>query len=169
MSPKPSERLSSRRAARAGEFAGAARQSRLKRPIRLGAAYALPLLLLLGAEFACRRHGYGGYPPLFKHIGNDGQHEWYSTNRPGTDTFFYRGAGGAGGMRDFAFTTPKPPGTVRIGFFGDSAMQGFPQPLPLTNGTFLQAMLQDVWGDKQRAEVLNFGYTAVASFERRKI
>jgi tetratricopeptide (TPR) repeat protein len=161
---QPVSRARSRRAASADSRHDTERRASHRRRVYMGLAYALPFLILIGAELTCRRNGYGGYPPLLKHIGSDGRHDWYSTYRPGVETFFYRGVGGSGGMRDFAFTTPKPPGTVRIGLFGDSAMQGFPQPLPLTNGSFLQSMLQDVWGSKQRVEVLNFGCTAVASF-----
>jgi tetratricopeptide (TPR) repeat protein len=126
-------------------------------------AIAIPFILVLAAELLCRTAGYGGYPPIIKHVGSDGRREWFTTYRPGTDTFFRRGSG-AGGMRELAFYTPKSSGAVRIGIFGDSAAQGFPQPLPLTNGSFLAAILDDAWAGSQRAEVLNFGCTAVASF-----
>jgi hypothetical protein len=70
-------------------------------------------------------------------------------------------------MREIQFVSLAPTGTVRIALIGESAMQGFPQPLPLTNGAFLEAMLQDVWGQEHAVEVLNFGATAVASFPIR--
>jgi tetratricopeptide (TPR) repeat protein len=97
-------------------------------------------------------------------VGDDGARRWYSTHRPGTDTFFSEAGSLTGGMRVMHFTTPKPPNTVRIALLGGSAVQGFPQPLPLTNGSFLQAMLEDLWSGKREVEVLNFGATAVASF-----
>jgi hypothetical protein len=67
-------------------------------------------------------------------------------------------------MRVLHFITPKPPDTVRIVLLGGSAAQGFPQPLPLTNGSFLQAMLRQIWGESQKVEVLNLSATALASF-----
>ncbi len=124
----------------------------------------LPFAILGGVEAGCRVRGYGGYPPVIRDIGSDGTQHWYSTYRPGVDSFFFTRLAPSGGMRTFAFTTPKPPGTIRIALFGGSAMQGYPQPLPMTNGEFLQAMLNDVWGPDRRAEVLNLGATAMASY-----
>ena len=57
-------------------------------------------------------------------------------------------------MREIQFATPAPPGTVRVVFLGESAIQGFPQPLPLTNGSFLEAMLRDAWQGERDVEVL---------------
>ncbi len=127
-------------------------------------ACGLPFLLLLAAEGGLRLAGYGGYPPVIKHVGSDGRREWYSTYRPGVDSFFYTRLSHTGGMRSLQFTTPKPPDTVRILLLGGSAMQGYPHPLPLTNGAFLEAMLNDAWAGQRRAEVLNLGATAMASF-----
>lgn len=67
-------------------------------------------------------------------------------------------------MRDLHFTTPKAPGTVRIFLLGESAIQGFPQPVPLTDGSFLESMLRDAWRGERQVEVINLGATAVASF-----
>jgi len=125
---------------------------------------ALPFVLIALVEIGFRIAGYGGYPPVIDDVGVfEGSH-WYTTNRGGTDTFFSQGQARTGGMRVIHFVTPKPPNTVRIAILGGSAAQGFPQPLPLTNGAFLQAFLQEIWGDSRRVEVLNFGATAVASF-----
>lgn len=124
----------------------------------------LPVLVLGGAELICRLAGRGGYPPVIRHVGSDGSREWYSTYRPGVDSFFYTNLSHTGGMRTINFVTPKPANTVRILMLGGSAMQGYPHPLPLTNGSFLEAMLTDAWGDERRAEVLNLGATAMASF-----
>ncbi len=124
----------------------------------------LPFSCLGLIELGCRLRGFGGYPPVILHVGEDGTRHWYATHRPGTNTFFDTRRSHTGGMREIHFTSPKPPGAVRIVFIGGSAIQGFPQQLPLTNGSFLEAMLQDVWGPTRRAEVLNFGATAVASF-----
>ncbi|MFN0151158.1 MAG: hypothetical protein ACKVU1_10700 [bacterium] len=123
-----------------------------------------PIAALAAAEWLCRARGYGGYPPVIERVGPDGGREWYATNRGGTDTYFYAQQASAGGMREIQFTTPKPDNTVRIIFLGESAIQGFPQQLPLTNGSFLEAMLSDLWRGERRVEVLNLGATAVASF-----
>ncbi|MFQ5424925.1 MAG: hypothetical protein ACE5F9_13225, partial [Phycisphaerae bacterium] len=127
-------------------------------------AVMLPLLAVAAAESICRYWGFGGYPPVILDVGAEGSQHWYSTHRPGVDSFFYTQLSHTGGMREVHFTTPKPPHTVRILLLGGSAMQGYPQPLPLTNGAFLKAMLDDVWDDTRRAEVLNLGATAMASF-----
>ncbi len=123
-----------------------------------------PIAALAIAEWVCRARGFGGYPPVIERVGPDGGREWYATNRRGIDTYFYAQQSSSGGMREVEFTTPKPDNTVRIIFLGESAIQGFPQQLPLTNGSFLEAMLSDLWRGERRVEVLNLGATAVASF-----
>jgi len=125
---------------------------------------AAPVAALAVGEFVLRTRGLGGYPPVIERVGPEGGRDWYATNRRGTDAYFYAQQSSAGGMREVQFTTPKPPNTVRIVFLGESAIQGFPQQLPLTNGMFLEQMLDDAWGGECRAEVLNLGATAVASF-----
>lgn len=140
------------------------RISRRRRRLFAAILFLLPFALLLGVEGICRWRGFGGYPPVILHVGRIGDRDWYSTYRPGVDSFFYTRLSHTGGMRELHFTDPKPAGTVRIALFGGSAMQGYPQPLPLTNGAFLEAMLNDVWGGRRRAEVLNLGATAMASF-----
>ncbi|MBI4241298.1 MAG: SGNH/GDSL hydrolase family protein, partial [Candidatus Rokubacteria bacterium] len=127
-------------------------------------SWLLPLAVLLGAELAGRWRGYGGYPPIFRHYGSEGGVHWYGTNAPGVNSFFVQHLPHAGGMRGFAFATPKPPGTVRIVFIGESAMLGYPQEPSLTNSAFLASMLQDLWGPSRPVEVLNFGALAMASF-----
>lgn len=123
-----------------------------------------PFVLLVAGESAARWAGYGGYPPTILHVGSDGKRDWYSTSRFGTDTFFYRNLSLKGGMYGVPFTVPPPENTVRICFFGDSAMQGYPQSPVLANSAFLESMLNDAWGGRRKAQVLNFGCTAVASF-----
>ncbi len=125
--------------------------------------WILPFAIVALGELACRLGGFGGYPTIIQRVGEDDGRTWYDTSRRGTDTFFGRAVQG-GGMREIHFTSPKPPTTTRIVFLGESAIQGFPQPLPLTNGSFLEAMLRDVWRSERPVEVLNFGATAVASF-----
>jgi tetratricopeptide (TPR) repeat protein len=125
--------------------------------------WTLPCAVFVLAESMCLLGGYGGYPSVIQRVGEDDGVTWYDTSRRGTDTFFGRAVQG-GGMREIHFTSPKPANTTRIAFLGESAIQGFPQPLPLTNGSFLEAMLREVWGGERAVEVLNFGATAVASF-----
>lgn len=138
--------------------------SRRRRRVFAAIAACLPILLLLGAEGVSRLCGFGGYPPVVRLVGSDGPTNWYTTFRPGVDSFFYTQRSQTGGMREWHFITPKPPGTVRILFLGGSAMQGWPQPRPLANDAFLEAMLTELWNDGRRPEVLNFGATAMASF-----
>ncbi|HRX87689.1 MAG TPA: hypothetical protein P5572_21900, partial [Phycisphaerae bacterium] len=126
-----------------------------------------PVILLGGGELAARLSGHGGYPPVIRHVGNDGQRDWYTTYRPGVDTFFYSKRSITGGMHTVNFTEPKAPDTVRILFLGGSAMQGYPYERASTNGAILEAMLNDAWAGKRRAEVLNLGATAMASFPAR--
>jgi tetratricopeptide (TPR) repeat protein len=125
---------------------------------------SFPILLLVLAELISRWSGYGGYPPVVKHVGEFQSRDWYSTYRPGVDSFFNTKLSHTGGMREWHFTTPKPKNSVRIVMLGGSAMQGWPQELGLTNGAFLKAMLQDVWGADKNIEVINLGATAMASF-----
>ena len=127
-------------------------------------AVLLPVIVLPGLEFLARQQGFGGYPPVLVHSGNDGRHNWYSTYRPGVDSFFDTRKSHTGGMRTTSFTTPKPPGTRRIVLLGGSAMQGYPQERALTDGEFLRAMLADCWHGSNQVEVLNLGATAMASF-----
>lgn len=146
-----------------GPTAGTKRRRRLILFFKLF-VLALPFLGLIGAEYGCRMRDYGGYPPVFVDVGRDGDYIWCSTFRPGVDSFFYTGLSHTGGMRSWQFTYPKQPDTVRIAMFGGSAMQGYAQELALSDGAFLESMLNDAWGGRKRAEVLNFGATAMASF-----
>ncbi|MCG3125316.1 MAG: hypothetical protein CHACPFDD_00134 [Phycisphaerae bacterium] len=138
--------------------------SRRRRWLFRAVCAALPVVALVAAEGLCRWAGYGGYPPAILRVGSDGTRTWYTTHRPGVDTYFHQRLSLTGGVRAFTFRTPKPPQTFRVFMFGGSAMQGYPQPLNLTNGAFLEAMLSDAWSGERRAEVLNFGATAMASF-----
>ena len=128
------------------------------------AALLVPFVLLAIIEVVCHAFGFGGYPPVFMRVGEDAGVQWLTTHRPGTDAFFPVRGSLTGGMRVVQFTTPKPPNTVRVVLLGGSAIQGFPQPLPLTNGAFLEVLLPDTLVPARNVEVLNFGATAVASF-----
>jgi tetratricopeptide (TPR) repeat protein len=155
----------SEHAAETVAFPGAVKSRRRWRPVLFRTiCVTFPILLVVVAEVIARWSGFGGYPPIVKHVGEFNSHDWYSTYRPGVDSFFNTKLSHTGGMREWHFTTPKPKDTVRILMLGGSAMQGWPQELGLTNGAFLTAMLEDVWGPNKHVEVINFGATAMASF-----
>ncbi len=126
-------------------------------------AVTLALSPILIGEMICRFAGYGGYPPVLKRMKAYRGTQYVGTFQPGLNTFFWQTLSATGGMEEHVFVTPKPKGRTRIMTFGGSAMRGFPQPRPLVSTSFLQAMLEDVWPDRD-IEILNFGTTAVASF-----
>ncbi|MEI7634553.1 MAG: SGNH/GDSL hydrolase family protein [bacterium] len=72
----------------------------------------------------------------------------------------------SGSVHEEKFILPKPPGTVRVLFFGESTIEGFPYPRNLTSCAFLQSMLRHVMPSR-KVEVINLGVTAVASFPIR--
>ena len=126
-------------------------------------AIGLVLIPLLSAELICRWFGFGGYPPIFKPLQTVEGKTYIGSFQPGIDTFFHRQRTITGGMHEQVFTSPKAPDTVRIVCVGGSAMQGYPQPRMLAAATFFEAMLTDLWPDRD-VEVLNLGTTAIASF-----
>jgi len=126
-------------------------------------ALCIPLLPLLVGETICRFFGYGGYPPVLRALGTNQGKTYYGSNQPGLSTFFFQNLTIPGSMEEQVFTMPKRPGTVRVFILGESAARGFPQPRNLAASSFFQAMLEDVWDDRQ-PEVLNLGTTALASF-----
>lgn len=77
--------------------------------------------------------------------------------------YFFANPERPGFGKQYNFLMPKPPGTVRIFLFGESAAQGYPQPRNMAMSSFLRAMLSDLWPDRA-IEVINMGTTAVASF-----
>ena len=129
---------------------------------------ALPLLLLLGAEWACRLAGFGGYPPVFRRIGDTPKGALYITDTTGPAAYFPFLADHISPNDQYAFFMPKPTNTVRVMIAGESAAKGFPQSRAFASSAFLQAMLQDVWPDRD-IEVINLGCTAVASYPVMRI
>ena len=123
----------------------------------------LPAVLLLMAEGVARVGGWGGYPPVFRQLGGDEERAWFSTLGAGVESYFDLRSSSTGTMDLVHFADPKADDTVRIVLLGGSAMQGYPQPRALSNGAFLQAMLEQLWDDRA-VEVLNFSATAVASY-----
>lgn len=66
-------------------------------------------------------------------------------------------------MAPHPYVEPLPENLFRVIFAGGSTVQGFPHPRRLAAASYLQAMLQDAWPDRQ-IEVINVGITAVSSF-----
>ncbi len=64
------------------------------------------------------------------------------------------------------FLDPKPAGTFRIMFMGESTVEGYPHAPNGCAPAFLEAMLQEAWPDK-RVEVVNCGVTAINSWSLR--
>ena len=80
--------------------------------------------------------------------------------------FFQRYQGkliGSGRMGAQPFFEPTPSKHFRVVFAGASTVQGYPYVQSLAAPSFLAAMLQDIWPDKE-VQVLNLGITSIASF-----
>lgn len=123
----------------------------------------IPVVLLAVSEAALRLAGQGGHAPLFREIGAAAGGLLVEVDWRGSQSYFFNRKPGRGACHQQSFLMPKPPGVVRIFLAGESAIQGFPQPLPLSAGAFLEAMLEDAWPGRD-VEVINLGTTAVASF-----
>lgn len=125
---------------------------------------SLPLLVLAVAEVTLRYFGWGGYPPFFREVGELSSGEQVCLVEPAASKpYFFANPTRPGYAEQSNFLMPKPADTVRIFIVGESAAKGYPQPRNLSMGTFLKAMLSDVWPDK-KIEVIDTGTTAVASF-----
>ncbi len=64
------------------------------------------------------------------------------------------------------FIDPKPAGTFRVMFMGESTVEGYPHAPNGSAPAFLEVMLQEAWPDK-RVEVINCGVTAINSWSLR--
>lgn len=137
--------------------------SRGKRFVFIVISMLLPLLALLGVEGVTRLCGLGGYPPTVHAAGTDNGRSLIVTDTAGAASYFNAAVTKPGSLNQFAFFSPKPENTVRIVLAGGSAIKGFPQPMGFAPSAFLQAMLSEVWPDRN-VEVINLGTTAVASF-----
>ena len=126
--------------------------------------FALPFLLLLAVEGVLRLLGWGGYPPFLRVSGQMPTGEEVCLVEPAASKpYFFANPDRPGYAEQTNFLRPKPPGTVRIFLFGESAAKGYPQPRNLAMSAFLEAMLEDCWPGRP-VEVINLGTTAVASF-----
>ncbi len=89
-----------------------------------------------------------------------------ATSRFYAQRFFaqYKGRlAAAGQMGEHFFVEPAPVNRYRVVFVGASTVQGFPHPRRLAAASFLQAMLEDAWPERE-VEVVNLGITSIASF-----
>lgn len=137
-----------------------------KRPRLAALAFGLIVAaLLLGiAEGALRLAGFGGYAPTFRPAGRlDDGSTLYLTDPAGPGSYFFANRSGGMAPDPAALVMPKPRGTVRIMFAGESAAKGIPQPRPLRAAALLQAMLGEAWPDRA-VEVINLGTPAIASY-----
>jgi len=121
-------------------------------------ALILPILLLVGLEVSLRLAGYGFDPHFFKKIKIGGE-DFLVQN----DAFSYRffppqNARNPGVMRMRAV---KPPGTIRIFVFGESAAMGDPEPA-YGPARYLEIQLRHKF-PATRFEVVNVAFTAINS------
>jgi tetratricopeptide (TPR) repeat protein len=140
------------------------RQSPRRRRLFIALSLLFPVFLLVAMEGGLRIAGYGGYPPTLRRVGTleDGSSLVLADNG-GPASYFFANRSRAGSLHQSAFVMPKPAGTVRVMFIGESAAKGFPQSRSLSSPSFLQAMLSDLWPDRT-VEVINLGTTAIASY-----
>ncbi|HWY31538.1 MAG TPA: tetratricopeptide repeat protein [Candidatus Acidoferrum sp.] len=125
---------------------------------RFVAAIVLPLLLLGGSELGVRMAGYGYNTGFFKKIRVDGK-EYYVNNSDFSLRFFP--ASLARWPDPFIFPVEKPPDTMRIFIFGESAAMGDPQPAYAAS-RYLEVLLRNRFPGK-KFEVINLGITAIDS------
>jgi tetratricopeptide (TPR) repeat protein len=125
---------------------------------RMIALVVLPLLLLGGIEAGLRLAGYG-YPTGFFKTVRVGQQEYLVNNENFSLRFFPPQL--ARWPDPFRFPATKPPDTVRIFIFGESAAMGDPQPA-YGASRYLEVLLRQRFPGK-KFEVINLGITAINS------
>ena len=125
---------------------------------RMTALVVLPLLLLGGVEVTLRLAGYGYPTGFFKKI-RVGQKEFLINNETFSLRFFPPQL--ARWPDPFMFPAAKPPDTVRIFIFGESAAMGDPQPA-YGASRYLEVLLRQRFPGK-KFEVINLGITAINS------
>jgi tetratricopeptide (TPR) repeat protein len=125
---------------------------------RIIALVVLPLLLLGGVEAGLRMAGYGYPTGFFKKI-RVGDKDYFINNENFTLRFFPPQL--ARWPDPFLFPAVKPPDTIRIFIFGESAAMGDPQPA-YGAGRFMEVLLRQRFPGK-KFEVINLGITAINS------
>ncbi len=118
----------------------------------------IPLFLLGGLEAGLRLAGYGFATCFFRSIRIGGR-EYFVHNENFSRRFFPPQL--ARWPDSFCFPAIKPPGTIRIFIFGESAAMGDPQPA-FGASRYLEVLLRKRFpGNK--FEVINLGITAINS------
>jgi tetratricopeptide (TPR) repeat protein len=125
---------------------------------RFIALVVLPLLLLGGVEAGLRLAGYGYPTGFFKEI-RIGDKNYFINNENFTLRFFPPQL--ARWPDPFLFPATKPPDTIRIFIFGESAAMGDPQPA-YGAGRYMEVLLRQRFPGK-KFEVINLGITAINS------
>jgi tetratricopeptide (TPR) repeat protein len=125
---------------------------------RFIALIILPLLLLVGVEAGLRLAGYGYPTGFFKKI-RIGDKNYFINNENFTLRFFPPQL--ARWPVPFIFPAAKPPDTIRIFIFGESAAMGDPQPA-YGAGRYMEVLLRQRFPGK-KFEVINLGITAINS------
>src|ERR1051325_1165010 len=125
--------------------ARATRVSRRRRGVFVLITAALPLILVGAAEAVLRVCGLGGYPTTIRRVAKTDGGELCITDAPGPASYFFANRSKPGSINQCSFLDPKPAGTIRILAAGESAMQGYPQPMGFASTAFLRSMLSQVW------------------------
>jgi tetratricopeptide (TPR) repeat protein len=129
---------------------------------RFIALVVMPLLLIIlvaaVVELGLRLGGYGYDTHFFRSIQKNGQ-EYFLNNEKFIQRFFP--AQLARWPDSFCFPAIKPPDTIRIFIFGESAAMGDPQPA-FGASRYMEALLRERFPGK-KFEVLNLGITAINS------
>jgi tetratricopeptide (TPR) repeat protein len=123
-----------------------------------------PLLVLVVLEFGLRLGGYGHPASFFLNISDKGCA--MVTDNPWFGWRFFPPAV-ARAPRPLYFAAKKPPGTVRVFVFGESAAMGDPEPA-YGFARQLERLLQERHPD-QKIEVINAAMTAINSHVIRQI
>jgi len=118
----------------------------------------LPALLLVGLEVGLRLAGYGYSTGVFKKI-RIGETDYFINNEQFSLRFFPPQL--ARWPDSFLMPATKPPDTIRIFIFGESAAMGDPQPA-YGASRYLEVLLRQRFPGK-KFEVINLGITAVNS------
>ncbi|MDD5139951.1 MAG: tetratricopeptide repeat protein [Verrucomicrobiales bacterium] len=132
--------------------------ARRKWLFRFIALVVMPLLLLGGLEAGLRLAGYGYPTGFFKKI-RVGEKDYWINNENFTLRFFPPQL--ARWPDPFIFPAVKPPDTVRIFIFGESAAMGDPQP-SYGASRYMEVLLRERFPGK-KFEVVNLGITAINS------
>lgn len=121
-------------------------------------ALCLPLLLLAALETGLRLGGYGFDPHFFKPLNIGGQ-DYLIDNPDFSYSFFPRET--ARNPGELRMRAVKPPGTVRIFVFGESAAMGDPEPA-YGPARYLEAQLRWKYPNT-KFEIVNTAFTAINS------